>query len=98
VLVNDNKLSGIIDWGDIHVGNPGTDLAIGFMILSDNALKTFFDTYGSISEEEKNIALFRTFTHSLALLAYCYEKNERPLKKWSLLALKNAIEKVLLVP
>lgn len=93
LLVDKNKnLSGIIDWGDIHIGNPGSDLSIGYMILSDKALKTFFDNYGVVTDEMKYIGIVRALCHSITLLPYCYEKKEENLKGWTILALKRAID------
>ena len=92
LLVDNNmNLSGIIDWGDVHIGNPGIDLSVTFMILSDTALKVFFDTYGPIDNSTKNIALLRAFCHPIALLPYCYENNLSNLKEWGILALRNSI-------
>ncbi len=92
ILVEDPcKLSGLIDWGDIHIGNPGTDLSVGFMIFSDEALEFFFESYGPIDQVSYNVAVFRSFWHPIMLLPYCYETKEETLKKWTILALSNAL-------
>lgn len=89
-----NELSGIIDWGDIHIGNPGSDLSIGFMIFSDTALQSFFESYGAIDTISYELALFRAFWHPIILLPYCFEMNEERLKKWTILALKRTLLKL----
>ena len=61
------------------------------MIVSDNALETFFNIYGSITTEIKNVALLRAFCDQITFLPYCYYKNEEDLKKWTILALKRVI-------
>ena len=36
VLTKDGKLAGFIDWGDICVGDPASDLACVWMLLPDH--------------------------------------------------------------
>lgn len=92
IIVDEHRnLTGLIDWGDIHIGNPGTDLSVAFMIFSGEALQSFFDTYGAIDEVTYQIARFRAFWHPIILLPYCYEMQEENLKKWAAFALKQAI-------
>lgn len=95
LLVNhEKKPSGIIDWGQIHIGSNGWDLAIGFMILSDKALKVFLDTYGVINNETRNVATLRAFCFPILLLPYCYEKKAEKLKRWTILALQMAVKHI----
>jgi aminoglycoside phosphotransferase (APT) family kinase protein len=88
---NEKQLSAIIDWGDIHIGHPGTDLSVSFMIFSDDALQVFFDTYGPVDDIMYKIALFRSFWHPIFLLPYCHEQKEKQLQNWTILALKKAL-------
>jgi len=96
-LLVDNQKDpcGIIDWGDIHIGNPGIDLSIGLMIFSDPALQVFFDSYGTLTGEMKTRAMIRALQHPIALLPYCYERGEERLKNWTILALTKAVTEVL---
>jgi aminoglycoside phosphotransferase (APT) family kinase protein/pimeloyl-ACP methyl ester carboxylesterase len=95
ILVDNNlKPTGIIDWGDIHIGNPGIDLSIGYMIFDNNALEVFLNEYGNIDPQTKKLAIFRTFYHSIIILPYCYENNENKLKAWATASLKNAIKQI----
>lgn len=92
VVDNNLKPTGIIDWGDIHIGNPGIDLSVGYMIFDKTVLEVFLNEYGNIDTQTKKLAIFRTFYHSIILLPYCYEKNENKLKDWAVIALTNAIK------
>lgn len=87
--------AGLIDWGDVHIGHPGIDLAVGIMIFDEPTLRVFFDAYGNVDKETENIAIFRAFCHAMALLPYCYEKHEENLKISAKLALHNATQKIL---
>lgn len=92
LVKNDKQLTGIIDWGDIHIGNPGTDLSIGIMLFPEKLLDPFFRQYGVIDDDARSIAVFRSFYHPIMLLPYCYEQKQEGLKDWTILALNRAIK------
>ena len=95
LLVDDYKqLAGIIDWGDIHIGNPGIDLSVGIMLFPEEVLDIFLRRYGIIDEDTHAIAVFRSFCHPIMLLPYCYEQKQEGLKDWTILALNRAIKQV----
>lgn len=95
ILIDDNhEPSGLIDWGDVHIGHPGIDLSVGIMILADDALSIFLKEYGHVNDVTYTMALFRAFWHPIALLPYCYEEKEERLKEWAVLALTRAITKI----
>ncbi|SRR6266540_4216807 len=45
VVVADGMLTGVIDFGDMCVGDPATDLAAAWVLLPDGAAERFFDVY-----------------------------------------------------
>jgi aminoglycoside phosphotransferase (APT) family kinase protein len=93
LIVDEKKcLVGLIDWGDVHIGNPGVDLAVGYMIFTNNTLKKFFASYGSINDKTKQVALIRAFSHSIAFIPYCYETKVDILKGWAVIALKQIMQ------
>jgi aminoglycoside phosphotransferase (APT) family kinase protein len=51
VLVEHGALAGVIDWGDVCVGDPSIDLQIAWSLLPIDARARFFDEYGPIDEE-----------------------------------------------
>lgn len=92
IMVTQNlTLTGLIDFGDVHIGQPGIDLAVGIGILTHEALEVFFAIYGDIDTQTKHIAAFRVLCHSISLLPYAYEKNEKNLQIWATTALKQAV-------
>lgn len=92
LLVNEqSSLQGIIDWGDIHIGNPGFDLAIGIMLLDSEALEAFYSAYRPLDVDMLRVAAVRAFVHPIILLPYCYEKNDETLKQWTIIALQRGI-------
>ena len=50
VVVRDGRLAGVIDFGDLSVGDPATDLAAAWILLPDGAANRFFDAYGPVDD------------------------------------------------
>ncbi len=73
VLVGaDRRASGIIDWGDVHFGDPALDLAIAFETLPPRAREAFAAAYGAIDEETWRSARWRGLYHSALVAHYGY--------------------------
>lgn len=71
LLVDDaGNLTGVIDWGDVHLGDPAVDLAIAPYFLPPAAWPAFREAYGPISDETWRLALFRALGHALLLLTF----------------------------
>lgn len=85
--------SGLIDWGDVHVGDPGIDLAVS-MIFTESTLRTFLDHYGNIDQQRFILMLFHAFCHSMSFLPYAYEQNQPSLKNWAGMILERIIEEI----
>lgn len=45
-------LAGVIDWGDVCVGDPAIDLGIAWSLLPPPARRAFFDAYGPIEADQ----------------------------------------------
>lgn len=63
------NVEGIIDWGDIHLGDPAIDVSIVFEMLPPVARDAFLDAYGAIDDETRRLARYRAIYHA-ALVAY----------------------------
>ncbi len=71
VLVDsDLRVCGIIDWGDVHFGDPALDLAIAFTVLPAQARATFFGAYGAVDDRTLELALYRALYHSAMVAHY----------------------------
>ena len=71
VLADDAmRVTGIIDWGDVHLGNPAVDLAIAFSVIPPQARTQFFTAYGSPGEAALSAARFRAIYHSAMVAHY----------------------------
>lgn len=66
----DDRLAGVIDWGDIHLGDPAADLMIAHTFLPPAAHDAFRHAYGTIADTTWRIARLRGLWHTLAVLDY----------------------------
>jgi aminoglycoside phosphotransferase (APT) family kinase protein len=81
VVDEQGRLSGVIDWGDVHIGNPAIDLAGVYSILPPESRKDFYSIYGEVEKEEKELARFRAVFTNTVLLLYGYDKKDTSLVK-----------------
>lgn len=71
VIVDDaGRLSGVIDWGDCHRGDPAVDLAMAHAFLPRSAHHDFRETYGEISPDRWALARLRALVVSLTIAVY----------------------------
>lgn len=87
LLVAAGQLSGVIDWGDLHHGDPALDLAIAPALLPPAAWPTFCAAYGGVDTATWRRARFRTAWHTLATLWYGAEIGDAALLEAGRIAL-----------
>lgn len=71
-----HHLSGVIDWGDVHLGDPAMDLAIAHSFLPISAHQKFRETYGAISQDTWSLALLRAIYSSTLLVLFGHHSND----------------------
>ncbi len=76
VLFKENKLSAIIDWGDVGVNHPVIDLAALYSIFPVSCHEIFFSIYGAVDESVKRYSIFLALHSALACLDYAIENNQ----------------------
>jgi len=89
-IIVDNNLNfkGLIDWGDVHVGNPAIDIASALTMFNEETFKIFCQTYENF---DLKAAAFRSFCHRMITLAYACEENDKNLLKWSKFSLARSV-------
>ena len=89
VLIDDDfQLTGIIDWGDVHIGHPAVDLAAAWNTVSEAGRAAFLAEYGPIDEATGLMAQLRAIYHSAATLLFAVEIGDQPLAAHSRSALQ----------
>lgn len=71
LLVDDRRQPcGVIDWGDVHLGDPALDLSIAFSFLPPDARGAFREAYGEIDAASWDRARFRALHYAVVLIEY----------------------------
>lgn len=65
-----HRLAGVIDWGDLHLGEAALDLSIAFSFLGPAARREFRQVYGAIDEATWRRARFRAIHYGAILVEY----------------------------
>jgi aminoglycoside phosphotransferase (APT) family kinase protein len=88
LLVDEMRaLSGVIDWGDVHRGDPGVDLAIRWLLLPPAARRAFDLAYGAIDERTLRLSRLRALVHAVATTWFGESISDRDLIDEGVLAL-----------
>jgi aminoglycoside phosphotransferase (APT) family kinase protein len=71
VIINEQReIAGIIDWGDVHVGDPAVDLGGVQAMLPPDCHDDFLQEYGPVDDVAWGAARGRAIWHSIAVLAH----------------------------
>lgn len=77
LVVENSRITGVIDWGDLHLGNPAVDLSIARSFLPPEAHEEFQTVYGPISDAAWKLAGMRATFYGLALASSGLETGDR---------------------
>tara|TARA_R110002072_G_scaffold146075_1_gene292799 strand:- start:58414 stop:59346 length:933 start_codon:yes stop_codon:yes gene_type:complete len=64
------RLAGIIDWGDVHAGDPSADLACAWSLFDAAGRRRLLESYGNVSDESLALARVRAISHSSVCAVY----------------------------
>ncbi len=70
LLVDGGVLTGIIDWGDVHIGDRAIDLAVAYMVFDRDARAAFFEAYGPLDDTTIALAKMRAVYHEATIARY----------------------------
>lgn len=91
MLDEQHQLSGIIDWGDAHIGHPSCDFYPYWSLFSPSARRAFLEAYGPV-DEQTLIAGRLVATYINVILALSADDFGLPhLKKAALNALEHIV-------
>lgn len=80
---HDARVAGIIDWGDVHVGEPAADLACAWSLFDRNGRRRLLECYGEVAPSALALARFRAIGHSVICAVYGREAKIPALEKAS---------------
>ncbi|NNF39022.1 MAG: phosphotransferase, partial [Gemmatimonadetes bacterium] len=92
LLVDDRgALTGVIDWGDVHVGDPALDLMTAFTMIPPVARTGFLEDYGAVTSgtlaEARRWGLF----HATTVAWYGESTGDGDLRREGLWSLEQAL-------
>ncbi|WP_171050930.1 phosphotransferase [Bacillus sp. BHET2] len=77
IVVNrEGVLSGVLDWGDVHLGHRAVDFNLIFSFLDPDGRRIFLNEYGEIHETELDYARFKAIYTNVVLLLYGYHEDQ----------------------
>lgn len=79
LLVRDGALAGVIDWGDVCLGDPSVDLSLVWSLLPPDGAADFFAAYGRVSEEQVRRARVLALSLCASLALYARQEGFREL-------------------
>ena len=91
VLVDEGEISGVIDWGDVCVGDPAVDLLLVWSVVPPDARAGFFEEYGPVDDETRLRARVLAIMLSAVLALYARDQGLTALERESLAGLDRAL-------
>lgn len=87
------KLCGVIDWGDVQLGDPARDLSIAHSFLPHVAHNRFIKAYGPISHATWDLAKLRALYSATMLAIFGHHSQDAALLREGLRALRVMCQK-----
>jgi aminoglycoside phosphotransferase (APT) family kinase protein len=72
---------GVIDWGDVHVGDAAVDLGVAHIMLPVDAHAEFLAAYGDVDDARWAVARFRALHHAVMILLYALDIGDEALAR-----------------
>ncbi len=92
LIGSDGRLAGVIDWGDVHLGDPAADLMIAHAFLPPEGRDVFCKVYGPVPEVTWRMARLRALWHSVMVLVYADDIGDADLLREARLGLRNVAQ------
>ncbi len=92
LIGEDRRLCGVIDWGDVHAGDPAVDLSVMYGFLPPSVRGDFARAYGPIDARTARLARLRAAFHSVALTSFAHSNADDALLREGKIAMRNVLE------
>jgi aminoglycoside phosphotransferase (APT) family kinase protein len=92
VLVAGNRVTGVIDWGDLCRSDPAIDLHLHWSFLPPEARPAFLDAYGPVDEAQLLRARVLALSICAALTLYAHAESLPKVEREALAGLARALE------
>ncbi len=92
IVQSDGEVSGIIDWGDLHVGDPALDVSIVFALLNPIDQEPFWSAYGNADPDLRIRAAFRALHYGIVLRSFGREASDEAIARTADRYLRSALK------
>ncbi|CAN1568915.1 COG3173 Predicted aminoglycoside phosphotransferase [Fimbriimonadaceae bacterium] len=92
IVQSDGEVSGIIDWGDLHVGDPALDVSIVFALLDPIDQEPFWSAYGNADPDLRIRAAFRALHYGIVLRSFGREASDEAIARTADRYLRSALK------
>lgn len=93
ILVDDaHRVSGVIDWGDVHAGDPALDLSLLYRFFPADERDDFLRAYGPVDARTARMARLRAAFHASTLTFFAHSTGDASLLRASLAGMRNVLE------
>jgi aminoglycoside phosphotransferase (APT) family kinase protein len=79
LLVDGGRISGVIDWGDVHADDPALDLSILFRLFPPAIRDEFLRAYGGIDARTERVARLRALFHVVVTTWFAHSTGDAAL-------------------
>lgn len=94
LIINNNDLYGVIDWGDSELIHPAIDLAIVYQYLPKEAHSIFWNIYGEVENNIHTIAMLRAIYSSVTICWYANQVGDASLLNEGIIGLNMIRESI----
>ena len=91
LLVDGPRLTGVVDWVDVCLSDPGIDLMVAYAFLPPGARPAFFAAYGDVAEASHVRARVLALNLSAILARYAHAEGNGPVEQEALASLDRAL-------
>lgn len=88
-----NHPSGVIDWGDVHAGDPALDLSLAYRLFPPPLRADFLRAYGPIDARTERMARLRATFHAVMVTHYAHSVGNAPLLRAARASMDQVLEK-----
>jgi len=88
LISESEELTGVIDWGNVHIGDPANDIAIAHSFLPIDAHAKFKEFYGDISEHTWQLSRLRAILSGTYLILFGHYSQDPTIKREGLRTLQ----------
>lgn len=92
VLMGKNSLVGVIDWGDVRVGDPAVDLSSLYIMLAPQHRQTALAAYGQVREQTLKLAKLRACMYGVTLLSYSLDKGDSAMRESAVRTINHVVD------